>query len=148
MAFPVRANVGWQYTVDSVNGAGLALTALDVPDLLHGTQVFVRSVKDVFTLDTTSSATADNITVAAAVAVPGGRWIRQGIPHKTWKDQLTWYYNATSGSDENTGATGFPVKSFAEIIRRLQGADLVGTARLLGGETASAGCRQCRSHRA
>jgi hypothetical protein len=94
------------------------LTALNVTGLSTGFKARVTSLDADFVLDLASSATVDGITVLATSGA--GRWLRVIGPSFKWMSQLTWYVSNATGSDENSGAVGFPVKTMAEVARRLK----------------------------
>ena len=93
-----------------------ALSALG-PGLSSGSLCYVASLKSLFMFDSTSTLTADSITVVTATG--GGRFVRVSNAHPFWATVATWYINATSGNDENDGQTsGTALKSWAELARR------------------------------
>ncbi len=64
-----------------------------------------------------AASPADGITIVAALN--GGAWLRIETFSKKWSLQINWFVSEATGSDENTGASGFPVKTIAEVCRRL-----------------------------
>ncbi|MEP7000536.1 MAG: hypothetical protein ABI969_08645 [bacterium] len=74
-----------------------------------------------FWYDPSSTATVDGITVVSA-SKPG-RWLRDPAPAPTWTAKTAWYQDAVTGNDENVGDAASPVKTIAEIARRLRRID-------------------------
>src|SRR5512138_2293567 len=105
--------LGWQ--LDPVANIA-ALSATNDAQIPNGTGKFVATVRDMFYLDKTSVAAANGITVVATLSGTG-RWIRSFTVDQAWVNQTNWYINATTGSDEATGALGAPIKTWAELNR-------------------------------
>ncbi len=96
-----------------------AMSALDDSDLDNGSSAYILSVGDYFILDKTSTLTADAITVAVTLSGTG-RWIRQNASSIKWVNQATWYINASSGNDENSGvSSGAALQTHDEFMRRI-----------------------------
>lgn len=83
-----------------------------------GTAIFVRSVRDFWVYRAGSTATADAITVVAH-ASGTGRWERLCIAHPSWVQQAAWVITPSTGDDENEGGSGAPLRTAAELERRL-----------------------------
>lgn len=96
-----------------------ALAAVDTASVSNGASKRVLSLRADFVLDKISEVAPDGTTVVAATG--GGRWIRQAptTPDKLWLDQTTWFIDPAAGSDEATGLVDAPVKTWAEIRRRV-----------------------------
>lgn len=100
------------------------LVDLPVPTSARSAVVFVQNVKDYFRWNPTDTATADGITIVAALAngASAGRWERMRIPAREWMAQLTWFVDPSNvaASDENDGTTALtPLKTDAERQRRM-----------------------------
>lgn len=96
-----------------------ALALVDDTEVPEGACVWVVTVRDFFSLEKTSTATADGITTIAT-ASGTGRWRRLCLPALKWQEQTTWYINASTGSDEATGVdSAHAIKTFAEWKRRV-----------------------------
>lgn len=120
----------WSTDVDSGQFAsvanGAALSALDITAIPEGTSIYVLTYKARFTLDKTTTRTADPDRVLASPS-PTSWWIRsEGSGDPFWQSQAAWYIDPSvlhGGSDENDGLTsGTPIKSIAEWRRRVKGA--------------------------
>ena len=99
-----------------------ALAATDMALRLGGGNsetAYVQSVKSYFLYDSTSTLTADAITIVTATG--GGRWLRElTVPNLAWAYQASWFLNPSTGNDENSGLTSLlPIKTLAELDRRL-----------------------------
>jgi hypothetical protein len=108
-----------------------ALTALGVgtgEGVVHnGSLVWVRNIRRAYRLDTTNAATADGFNVVTAAT---GRWIAQLGLDAFWLSRTDWWVDPANGAanDENDGqSAGAPLKTFAELTRRLIGARLTVT---------------------
>jgi hypothetical protein len=95
-----------------------ALAAFDTvanPDVCIA---FVETVWDFWAHDAASVAPVDGITVIAATG--GGNWLRQGVAAQKWADAYIGTQEISSGGDdENTGLVGSPLRTAAEMQRRL-----------------------------
>lgn len=95
------------------------LSAIDDAVVDDGGAVAVKSVLDQWTLDKTSTLTADGITIAVTNSGTG-RWIRRKLPSLVWQLQTTWYIDEITGNDENTGLTALAALStWDEYQRRI-----------------------------
>jgi hypothetical protein len=116
-------------TIRVATVAGLAITpSADANGHTLGDIAWIDSVGDDFQLRT-SALTVDGITVVAANGRAGCQWVRMGIRNPKWEAQATWAVdpqNSTAlASDENTGLNAAaPLRSYAELARRLVNADL------------------------
>lgn len=91
----------------------LALVAGSAPGV-----AWVQSLKCLWRREAASTATADGITVIAALG--GGRWERLiGTTALDWVYQSAWYVDQAAGNDEADGSVGAPLQSVAEVNRRL-----------------------------
>ena len=101
---------------DVANYAELDL--LETTNMDNGASVYVATTRSRWTLDKASALTVNPDTCRAASG--GGRFLRElGYTHSSWLAQPTWFVNASTGNDENTGLTSLlPIKTFAEISRR------------------------------
>jgi hypothetical protein len=93
--------------------AAMAALAVPAPDL-----VWVESLACFWHFNPNSVLAADGITVVAALG--GGRWERM-VPTTApdWLGQVAWYIDPLLGNDENIGALATPLRTFAELDRRL-----------------------------
>lgn len=105
-----------------VNEASLG--ALDGSQLPDFAEVHVATYKQPWKLNKTSAAAL--IANQRIAAVGGGRWERKLVGHPDWAAQTAWSMDPSAGSDEASGAPGFPIKTLAEFSRRMQLAN-VGT---------------------
>lgn len=110
------------------------VSALATVSLVSGTTVRTTRVTASFQFDPASTLTVDGINVLTTLEGTG-RWIRQQIAIWTWVTQPQVYIDYTAGNDENSGASGAPIKTFQEWFARgqgwfvlLQNLNLTGTA--------------------
>lgn len=109
--------------IDSAGGAFsvanvTALAAIDSVNMVDGAQIYVESVRSIFTLSSTAG-TPDGITIVAAYGSTK-YWYRSEERALSWSSQTTWYINASTGSDENDGSTSLTaLASWAEFRRRV-----------------------------
>jgi hypothetical protein len=114
----VPDNLPMQAVADTTALGALSITALD-----DGSVVSMRSVKDLWYLDKTSTLTADGITIIAASGGTG-RWIRMIQSHLSWRKQTAWFIDQGAGDDENDGAAlGTALASHDEFQRRVADED-------------------------
>lgn len=108
-------------TPEVLNGIAVAdLAALAVyadANLQSGATIWVTTLKDYFLLDRASVKGADGITTINSAT--SGKWLRVERPHTDWQAQTSWYIDAVSGSDEGLGTNGSPLKTHAELVRRV-----------------------------
>jgi len=109
--------------VDSVNTTGATLSTLAAANFPVGnTLVFVKTVGCYFYL-ATSALTVDHITVETASGLAGAQWLRlNATTSPIWAVRTTWWIDPqnVAASDENDGGTsGAPLKTYAELARRL-----------------------------
>lgn len=110
--------------IDSAGGAFsvpniAALAAVDTVGMVDGAQIYVESVRSVFTLSSTAG-TPDNITIVDAYG-SSKYWYRDVQRSLTWEYQTTWYIDSATGDDENSGATSLlPLATWAEFCRRVE----------------------------
>ena len=116
----------WQTLVFGGGGSGnavfatgcAALSGTDNTTFNDGTLAFVQTVRDFFVNNKNDTTTpANGITVLTAF--DGSRWFRQNNPDVSWSLQADWEIDYAGGDDENTGAPGDPIKTRAELSRRL-----------------------------
>lgn len=103
---------------DMVVANGAALATLDDTLLENGAKVCLLSVLDTVQLLKTSALTVDNTTVWATQSGTG-RYVRACQPALTWLRQTDWGINPSTGSDENVGTVASPLKTSAELQRRI-----------------------------
>jgi len=113
-------------TTRSVVATIAALQALDAATFAEGHEVFVVSLLDTFVLATTSLASDTSpgpYRVIAALNAPAGtKWVRRQDTAETWRRVTTWFFNNTTGNDENAGSTSItPLKTAEEFYRRTSG---------------------------
>lgn len=95
-----------------------ALTAYTNPGAIA--LLYVQSNKGYYFFDPASTLTSDGFTIVTPSA-GSGKWHRQFWGHETWRNQAAWFLDSTSGNDENSGASGFPIKTVKELSFRLGG---------------------------
>lgn len=94
-----------------------ALTGIDDTAFNDGTIAFVVTYGDYFSLDTNDTTTPASDEVIVSFA--GKRWLRLNIPSIRWALQPAWEIDFAAGNNQNSGAPGFPLKTRAELSRRL-----------------------------
>lgn len=112
------AGTGSSFLMDGISTGSAQLSAL-TPPATGSVDALVRSVRDVFYLDRTSTLTADGITVVTALG--GGRWIRRGFADAFWMTQATWKVDPSGGNDEAAGDPAHALKTRSEFARRTWG---------------------------
>ena len=102
-----------------------ALSTIGDTALSDNAEAAVLTLDQRFALVKSSTATPDGITVVATKSGVG-RWIRKLTPVPKYTAQTTWYVDPQNAlaSDENTGLSGSPLKTLAEVSRRLVVADV------------------------
>ena len=81
--------------------------------------IFVNSVKDYFVYsEETNYATEDNITNISS-NTSSGFWYRLELRNPFWKKQTDWFIDFINGNDENSGSLSLPIKTHAELERRI-----------------------------
>jgi hypothetical protein len=116
-----------------------ALSAIAVAALPNGQPANVASVGAAYALTAKGGLTVDGNTVLASTDATRV-WQRGATligPEAI--AQSTWLINGTSGSDEDTGLSGHPIKTWGELIRRWGTAEpeLVATQVTIDGPTAA-----------
>lgn len=94
-----------------------ALTGIDDTLFNDGTIAFVVTYADYFSLDINDTTTPASDEVVVSFA--GKRWLRLNIPSIRWSLVPAWEIDFAAGNDQNSGAPGFPLKTRAELSRRL-----------------------------
>ena len=94
-----------------------ALTGIDDTLFNDGTIAFVVTYGDYFSLDINDTTTPASDEVV--VSFNGKRWLRLNIPSIRWSLVPAWEIDFAAGNDQNSGAPGFPLKTRAELSRRL-----------------------------
>ena len=110
-----------------------------VPTTLDHPRVRVLTPLQEFWLDLDSTADPDDITVVRGSPlirlsrrVPTdstvadrsvGCWIRNPLPVPEWTAKRTWFQDNVAGNDEYSGDQSAPVRTIAEIARRLRRVD-------------------------
>ena len=94
-----------------------ALTGIDDTAFNDGTIAFVVTYADYFSLDINDTTTPASDEVIVSFA--GKRWLRLNIPSIRWSLVPAWEIDYVSGNNQNSGAPGFPLKTRAELSRRL-----------------------------
>lgn len=97
---------------------GAALMALGDSGMADGTSVFVLSLRAYAALAKDGTADADNITVWDT-ASGTGKWFRRLGVDEYWKKRPVWVIDPVGGDDENIGVYASPLKTWAELSRRL-----------------------------
>lgn len=116
-----------QYDEIRQSAIGVANIAALPAAPVNGQTIWVRSVLDEFRYLAGSVVAADGITVIASAA---GRWFRAGLANQYWVN--TWgatknvYLSDATGNDENVGSAASPLKTPAELDRRLHGLTFYG----------------------
>lgn len=94
------------------------LLTVDSSDLLDGTEIYVKTLKDWFVLDKSSTLTTEGLNIENALG--GGQWIRKLKPSQFWARQSNFYLDPLNGDDENTGLTAqLALATVAEFKRRV-----------------------------
>jgi hypothetical protein len=114
------------HTISAANGIQsvanvTALQALSVTGFQDGYLVYVQSFLDYFEYrSSTSGLTADSITISTTSAGGTTRFVRKCLSNIGWQIQSAWFINGSTGNDENNGtASGTPLKTWAEFLRRI-----------------------------
>lgn len=108
---------------DTVNTSSVKLSSINSALFTADTVAWVASVGDYFGLRL-SALTVDHLTVETANNLSGYQWVRLGIQNIGWQQVTTWYLDPSGTcSDENSGASGHPLCTFAELARRTRGAN-------------------------
>jgi hypothetical protein len=110
---------------DGIQIGATRLINVDASTFIEGTFCWVHSVGTPFVLEQTGGLTVDNITVVTAFNRPTYVWRRIDGVSGYWWQQGTWFIGGTGANDENTGAAGFPLATFAELRRRMIGRHLL-----------------------
>lgn len=100
-----------------------ALAAFAVESSQDGLVVWVKTLHDAFEYQLSNQLGADGITVVAPPSNTG-RWLRLKLPNESWAHQSSWFIDAKNGSDENDGQEGRPLRTHAELERRIHGLTL------------------------
>lgn len=87
---------------------------------LEGEVGYVGSVRRYYELTRDTSLVADGVTILRTFS-GNGFWVALNISSDAWSFQPTWYINATTGNDENSGASSSAaLKTWAEFRRRVR----------------------------
>lgn len=105
-----------------------ALAAVDASTWNEGSQIYLATVRATFIL-TASTQSALSLVRVAALNKAGFQWIREDLATGRWASQFAWTINGTTGNDENVGDAGNPLKTWAELGRRLNGNVYIGSAQ-------------------
>jgi hypothetical protein len=99
------------------------MSTFDMTGQANGVVAEVASLKRTFVYSPASTATLDPVNYTAVAASPAGRWLDSGDSHLAWLIQngAAWYIDAQAGNNENTGAVGFPIQTWAEFYKRTHG---------------------------
>jgi hypothetical protein len=107
-------------------GAGMvvsnvtALEALSGANYRDGSRVFVQSVGADFVFFTANTTTVDHKMIASVSGMANARWIRDPMPAAGQWNQVSWFVNTSTGSDENDCvSSGTACATFAEVRRRI-----------------------------
>lgn len=93
----------------------------DIDDTLlpNGALVYVNTIRDYFQLNhNMSGILADGITILNTNS-GSGKWLRQNIPNRYWQETITEWHIDSAGNDENVGSAAYPIKTHAELCRRV-----------------------------
>lgn len=103
-----------------------ALQAYPVTDVITGTQIYVSTTKSQWTaVIEADPGTSNGITIVRD-ATNTITYYRSTETQLVFSFQTAWYIDSINGNDENNGSIAFPIKTWAELERRL------GTSRLNG----------------
>ncbi len=102
---------------DGISTGSVQLSSLAFP-AVGSVVARVKTVRDFFYLDRTSTLTADGITVVTALGGTG-RWLRMRIADPFWRTQFSWTIDPGAGNDEGLGDAGHPLKTRSEFYRRI-----------------------------
>jgi len=96
-----------------------ALQAVNTTGLVNATSRYIATVRDIYVLDSGSSAAALDTRIIVPTVGPG-RWYRQQVSNPEWAQNFTWYIDPVGGNDENKGdALVVPIKTWAEWLMRI-----------------------------
>ena len=95
----------------------VAIRALTGPT--NGMLVWHYGVRDFFVFDSAATGSDDGITTLIPSDSTAGRWVRLEMPSAHWRRQAQWYVDSVSGNDENLGTLVSPIRSWAELLRRV-----------------------------
>ena len=110
-------------SIDSLSELG----SLKVSSLTDGDLVYVRDTDQFWRLSLSSTEPTSSWTHSCAM---GGRWLLliDDALKLAWAEQTDWEINSSTGSDYATGLPGAPLRTYAELRRRLQYAPVAFTA--------------------
>lgn len=94
-----------------------ALAALSAAGLVQGSLAYVVTLRSYFEYEPTSALVADAISIVNATG--GGQWLRTPVSNLSWSYQSSWNLDSVAGNDENAGTLAAPIKTCAELWRRL-----------------------------
>lgn len=121
---------GTTLRADGIAVGTVQLASLASAALSEGSLCWVDSVGDFYRLAQSTLATTP-LTVIAASGKAGYVWQRLGTPNLDWAARTAWWVDpanvSAAANDENTGASGAPLATFAELGRRLKGATFTQT---------------------
>lgn len=98
------------------------MDAVSVPSQLAnlqveaGTSKWISSLRRNFRYDPTSTLAADGIT---CIEAPVGRWLSEATAQDAWDNHPTWYISSDVGLDTNPGTEALPLRTLAELVRRV-----------------------------
>ncbi len=109
------------------------LRAYNTTGLVEGTYAFVNTLNALFEYSNNAvdaaAYTNDAIEFMSLTSTNGsspanGRWFRKVATDWRWVTTTNWYIDGISGNNENSGASNAPLKTVAELYRRLGDAHL------------------------
>lgn len=109
------------------SGAGSAIatasvasaSALDDTAYVNGTLITINTFDELWVYNKNDTTTPTN-GVTCIASFTGKRYYRVGVPSQKWTRVDNWYIDNIAGNDENVGSIGAPLKTRAELSRRLK----------------------------
>lgn len=84
---------------------------------MRGSLAYVVTLRSYFEYEPTNALVADAITIVNATG--GGQWLRTPVSNLSWSYQANWTIDSGAGKDENSGTLAAPIRTNAELWRRL-----------------------------
>ena len=95
------------------------LLAFDDRGVENGGIVYVETYRSYFQKILASPAPAQVADLIFPTATGDGGWYRLDVKSQTWRSQADWYIDPIHGGDQQSGAVGQPLASWAEFERRV-----------------------------
>ena len=99
--------------------SGTLLAAYDDVAIPSGGAVYVDTYRDIFMklVESPAPAAVDDLIIPTASG--DGAWYRLGVASSSWTETASWTIDLAAGSNEAAGSLAAPLKTFAELVRRL-----------------------------